>query len=374
MQLSEPRNAFLDSVITIIKASNAGMLARIAVLEAEIKELRAREPLVGPMGPAGPQGERGADGIDGRPGADSVVPGPEGPMGPRGERGTDGVNGKDGRDGKDAEPVDIDALAIKAAALIPKPKDGVDGKNAEVDEAMLARLMANHLASIPVPENGKDGQDGKSITLEDVAPLIQAEVAKAVERIPTPKDGIGLVGALIDRDGRLIVTMSDGTTKDVGIVVGPDPDPEMIKAAVTRELATWPRPKDGEPGKDGVLEALSVKKLDYRTLQFCHKDNGEPIEGGTVLLDNVPMYPDPSDPVFKKEREYRLCDLVNWGGKVYYAKVAGCGIVPGDGSAMSEMMWGLFSDRGRMGKTGLTGPQGAVGKQGERGERGPERW
>lgn len=91
-------SALLDSVITVIKATSAPMLARIAVLEAELKELRAREPQIGPMGPQGPQGEKGEPGEPGRPGLDSTVAGPQGPMGERGEKGIDGAPGKDGRD------------------------------------------------------------------------------------------------------------------------------------------------------------------------------------------------------------------------------------------------------------------------------------
>ena len=48
-------------------------------------------------------------------------------------------------------------------------------------------------------------------------------MAKAVDALPAPapgKDGIGLAGAMIDRDGALQVTMTDGTVKDLGPVVG----------------------------------------------------------------------------------------------------------------------------------------------------------
>lgn len=106
------------------------------------------------------------------------------------------------------------------------------------------------------------GDPGQSVTPEDVAPMVAAEVAKAVAAIPAPKDGepveiaieditdavlrapgaieaavskhleanppapgkdgVGLAGAVIDRDGALVVTLTSGETKNLGPVVGRD--------------------------------------------------------------------------------------------------------------------------------------------------------
>lgn len=83
----------------------------------------------------------------------------------------------------------------------------------------------------PTVIHGKDGapgKDGKSVTTEDVAPIIRAEVEKAVAAIPAPKDGkdgkdgVGLAGAMVSREGHLIVTLSNGEAKDLGQVCGRD--------------------------------------------------------------------------------------------------------------------------------------------------------
>lgn len=102
------------------------------------------------------------------------------------------------------------------------------------------------------------GDPGQSVTPEDVASMVSAEVAKAVAAIPAPpveiaiedisdavlrapeaieaavskhleanppapgKDGVGLAGAVIDRDGALVVTLTSGETKNLGPVVGRD--------------------------------------------------------------------------------------------------------------------------------------------------------
>lgn len=73
--------------------------------------------------------------------------------------GKDGRDGADGRDGKDGE----------------KGDDGKDG------------------------EDGRDGADGKD-----------------------GQNGIGLAGAMIDRNGELLVTMTNGEVKSLGPVVGRD--------------------------------------------------------------------------------------------------------------------------------------------------------
>ena len=118
--------------------------------------------------------------------------------------------------------------------------------------------MRAEVAKLPKPKDGADGVNGKSLTAEDVAPLIVAEVQKAVEDIPAPKDGVGVAGAVIDRDGRLILTLSNGQTQELGAVVGRDGtngkdyEPEIVKAWIVDEVAKIPRPKDGEKGADGA--------------------------------------------------------------------------------------------------------------------------
>jgi len=216
---------------------------------------------------------------------------------------------KHGRDGRDADPALIVAEVQKAVTQIPVPKDGKDGVSIDptVVDVMVAAQVERAVKSLPVPKDGasvtvadveplikaevdkavkaipvpKDGRDGvsvdprhvdalvrthvekavaaipvpvdgKSLTPEDVAPLISAEVSKAVKDIPPPRDGVGIVGALIDRDGRLILTLSDGSTKDVGVVTGKDVDPADVARLIHDEVAQIPRPKDGIDGKNGL--------------------------------------------------------------------------------------------------------------------------
>ena len=90
------------------------------------------------------------------------------------------------KNGKDAEPVDLEALAGKAAALIPVPKDGEPGKDAEpidlkaiaalvevpkLPEIDLEALAGKAAALIPVPEV-RQPQDGRDALHLEILPGI----------------------------------------------------------------------------------------------------------------------------------------------------------------------------------------------------------
>jgi hypothetical protein len=242
--------------------------------------------------------------------AAALIPVPrDGRDGERGRDGENGIDGKDGAPGKDAAPIDLEALAVKAAALVPHGRDGRDGKDAppvdvqdiaikaallvspvEDIEARVAEALEVAVKALPQPKDGTHGRDGrdgkdvdaalletivaasvervlsgwerpkdgKSLTPEDVAPLIKAEVAAVTADLRSGADGVGITGALIDQDGCLQLTKSDGTTQHCGRVVGApgrDADMALLQKQITDEIALIPKPKDGQdgaPGKDGL--------------------------------------------------------------------------------------------------------------------------
>jgi hypothetical protein len=186
----------------------------------------------------------------------------------------DGNDGAPGRDGKDC---DMDAVktmiseAVKAIPGIPG-KDGAPGSDGmpgvagkDCDMEAVKIMVADIMKSIPVVHGkdgapGKDGEpgrdgvdgapgrDGTSVTVKDIEGLVKDEVRNWTEGLPIPKDGkdgkdgvpgqrgekgadgIGLAGAMIDRDGNLMATLSNGEVKNLGPVVG----------------------KNGTDGKDGI--------------------------------------------------------------------------------------------------------------------------
>lgn len=135
---------------------------------------------------------------------------------------------------------------------VEKIADGVfkavEDRISKALEPVIARLEAVEAKEVP-----EAAAIIKTILAGDeLATLVNLEVTEAISQIPAPKDGepgekgdpgkdgVGLAGALIDRDGNLVVTLANGEAKNLGQVIG----------------------KDGEPGKDGAdgigFESLEV--------------------------------------------------------------------------------------------------------------------
>lgn len=125
---------------------------------ASIKGEKGERGEKGEAGSAGKDGKDGINGVDGKDGQDGVN-GKDGKDGERGEKGEKGEDGKDGANGVDG-------------------KDGTNGKDGV---------------------NGKDGKDGTD-----------------------GKNGVSVIGATIDENGNLILTLSDGSTLNAGQVAAPN--------------------------------------------------------------------------------------------------------------------------------------------------------
>lgn len=111
-------------------------------------------------------------------------------------------------------------------------------------------------------------------------------------------DGIGLSGALIDRDGGLVITMTDGATRSLGKVVGSDGGPG----------------RDGKDGADGLgFDDLDVSYDGARgiTLRFAR---GEQVK---EFAFSLPVVLDAG--VYKSGQEYQAGDGVTWGGQYWIA-------------------------------------------------------
>jgi hypothetical protein len=254
----------------------------------------------------------------------------------QGEQGPAGQDGQAGRDGlsltaEDVAPL-VQAEVINAVSALPPPEKGEPGRSVELSE--VQELVTKAIEAIPKP------QDGHSVTLEEIEPLVQSLIMKSVEALPRAKDGISVVDALVNRDGRLVQTFSDGSTKDVGVVVGRDYDSTEMARMIAEEVAKIPRPKDG---RDGTLENVKSVQLDERTWGWQFKD-GTPVEGDPIVLDH------PLDRgVWRPELIYVKGDGVSFGGSFFIAQRDDPGKPEvGDG-------WRLAVKRGRDGKAGRDG-------------------
>lgn len=253
----------------------------------------------GAPGAPGRDGEKGADGRDGVDGKDGApgLAGKDGAPGKDGQKGADGIdgrNGADGRDGKDGAPglegqKGADGINGRDGSPGPQGEKGVDGVNGR-DGA-------------PGPE-GQKGMDGRSVTIEEVLPIIEGgfskwvleferratdTMQKAIDRIPVPKDG---------RDGIDGRNGADGLGFDDAVVE-----------------------KNGPRGFAVVMKnAEREKRFDFAF---------------PIVLDAG---------VFKGGTSYEAGDGVTYGGSWWIAQKA-TSEVPGNSDA-----WRLAVKRGRDGK------------------------
>jgi hypothetical protein len=332
---------FADAVLGVVKSVGDRLSARITALE--------QRALV--KGDPGDRGERGE----------------------RGEKGEKGEPGERGSDGKDADPEQVTALQAQvdllqgelatAKALIAE----LHAKSLEPQpdvSALVAEQVTKAMAELPVPEPGKPGKDGTSVTLEDVVPVIASEVQKAVSAMPPPKDGVGLTGALIDHDGHLVLTLSDGTTKTLSKVTGrdgKDVDQGEVMKFLLGEVAKLPAPKDGAPGKDGQ------DGVGFDDMTEAVDETGRPVIK-FVKGDRVKTFPIPGlvdRGVWRPDTAYVKGDGVTFGGSFFIAQVENPA-----GKPEESPDWRLAVKRGREGKAGLNGKDGAPGKDGKPGRDG----
>jgi hypothetical protein len=175
------------------------------------------------------------------------------------------------KDGKDADPEFIRSQVTNAVALLPQAKDGKDADEARIIQEIGERLrceLGEHTASLKAamdswerPKDGKDApavdtaaivsevlkqvprpQDGRSVDPEEVRGIVAAEVSKAVAAIPAPKNG------------------KDGERGMDGQSIHPDTVALMVRDQFEATFARMPKPENGKPGEPG-RDALQLEIL-----------------------------------------------------------------------------------------------------------------
>lgn len=268
------------------------------------------------------------------------------------------VDGKDGSDGKDGTSVTLSEVAPMIAAQVkaqvaadvenalaqwPRPKDGIDGTPGKDGR------------------DGTDGVDGKDLSIDEVLPSINAAVAESIALLPPVR---GISNCLVDRDGRLVVTFSDGTHQIVGTIIGRDGEAgrdgkdgasyEQVVALIEKEVAKIEKPKNGKDGRDGIgFKDMSVTFDGERNLIFRFVLD----ERTEELSLTVPFM------IYRgiwKQGGYERGDVVTRDGSTFVA-LKNTLSTP----ATKDCDWQLCCKRGANGKDGREGPQGPQGLQGE---------
>lgn len=301
-------------------ALHSELSARVDARLATVKD--GRDGIDGKDGKDGLNGKDGANGIDGKPGA----PGEKGDPGKDGRDGKDGLDGKDGSDGRDA---DEESIAERVFAMVwdrrddlrgekgDPGRDGIDGKDglpgkdgARGDPGEPGRDGLDGKDGIdgrdgkdgtpgPRGEKGDPGESGK-----DGAPGLDGKDGKDGLN---GKDGVGITDAIVNSEGVLVLTFTDGETKSVGRVVG----------------------KDGAPGRDGRDGAPGGPP-------------GPPGPEGPAGKDGTSIF---DAGVWTQSADYSRGAGVTYGGSFWLSQEDGNKEKPGTGRA-----WRLAVKKGRDGK------------------------
>jgi integrin beta 3 len=154
------------------------------------------------------------------------------------------------------------------------------------------------------------------------------------------KDGVGLASSVIDRNGELVMTMTDGRTQSIGPIVGKDGAPGADGAP-------------GRDGKDGVgFDDMSVEYDGERALKLVY-EHGEVVKEFALNLP-ITIYRG----VYSTGKQYERGDEVTWAGSMWIAQKATVARPGLDGE------WQLATKKGRDGKDGAAGIQGIEGRPG----------
>ncbi|MBE8818788.1 phage gp6-like head-tail connector protein [Enterobacter hormaechei] len=137
---------------------------------------------------------------------------------------------------------DVATMVSEAVAAIPVPRDG---KSVTVDDItpVLQELISNAVAEIPVPKDGKDFDPAM------LKQAVEEAVSEAVAAIPVPQDGKS-------------VTTEDVQPMILELVSASMPELPDVKSLVNEAIAALPA---AEPGKDGEngRDALSLEILPF---------------------------------------------------------------------------------------------------------------
>jgi hypothetical protein len=214
----------------------------------------------------------------------------------------------------------------------------------------------------------------------------QAEIAALKAREPQPgRDGVSVVNMFIDQSGTLVHTLSNGTVREVGVVVGPagnNGDLASLRAKllvheteIEALKAKEPQPgRDGLPGapgpagRDGRDGAAGADGLGFDDLQL--EFDGERrvtfklVDGERVkVLPTVVISCQIYRGVYRPETSYERGDTVSFGGSIWCSKTDTCE-KPGNGCKD----WQLACKHGRDGRDGRSAYEVAV----EQGFKGTE--
>lgn len=215
------------------------------------------------------------------------------------QRGEKGERGDAGNDGQDAPPVEL-AEVVKELLT--------------TDElhSLVELRVKEEVAKIPAPKDGANGKDGEK--------GIPGERGEKGDKGDPGADGVGLAGAMIDRDGALIITTTKGEAVKLGVVAG----------------------RDGKDGRDGADFTDTTFDYDGERALTIRGRGGDIIKTLPIPIDRGYWRPDMA---------CQKGDIVTAGGSAWLALRA----TKTEPSTDAKDDWRLFARKGRDGRDGRDG-------------------
>ena len=291
----------------------------------------------------------GANGKDGKNGAD-------------GKDGIDGKNGIDGKDGIGVSSAKVngggqlilsfsDGSSVNLDRVVGmNGKDGIGIETSEIDpDGFLVLTYTNRqtarLGKV-IGANGKDGRDGIDGAKGDKGDTGETGAAGA--------DGISITSAVVNEAGELVLTYSNGSSANLGLIVGKD----------GRNGIDGTDGKDGANGKDGI-SVLSAEINSDGELVLSYS-NGQRSNLGNVIGAAGKDGKDGKDGADGAKGETGETGAAGADGK------DGIGVIKSEINNRGELVL-TYSDNtvANLGVVvGANGKDGADGAKGEKGDTG----
>lgn len=208
----------------------------------------------GATGATGAQGPQGPQGATGPAGADSTVPGPQGPAGKSITAGTVLGNGHLELTFSDSTTADV---GVVVGPQGPAGATGAQGATGATGPA------GRSISSGQVLGNGHLELTFSDSTTADVGIVVGPQgpagpTGNTGATGATGPAGKSIASGAVDGSGHLILTFSDSTTTDVGIVVGPQ-GPQGATGATGATGAQGPQGATGATGPQGPASNASIQ-------------------------------------------------------------------------------------------------------------------
>lgn len=212
--------------------------------------------------------------------------------------------------------IDLDALSKSAAALVERPQDGV---SVTVDDVrpLVEDLVGKALAALPVAEKGKDAD------MEALRSHL-GELVKGIQPVaPLPVPSVEEIAGTFERRFSDLTLAWERQARDT-----------FDKAA-----DRMPKPKDGR-------DAINLEDFDLTLAEDSRTVTVKMQAGETVIEKSVKIAAVIDSGIFKHEGTYEKGDGVSYGGSFWIAKCDSPKGVPGSG----ETDWRCAVKAGRPGK------------------------